>query len=350
MPLPGVTFYGQASGASGPLAAGTVKLIMPNGGAVSATIAAVAGSGYNYRVALPLGMPSSGTSLGDPSLAAIGDTIRFYINDTLAVFHDQAGIARGSFAVPGDAIGKTYLLDLALVGPESFPIGDVNASGFRDSADSLLVLRYDVGLTMGGQTFPPPPRTIYVPLCDIVQDGRCNSSDALRILQCDAGMPGVTCPVTWPAVSIAEAPAPPTGTARVALRTAFSNGPGPDQVTVRVLADDPFLLMGAATTELQYSTPALSEASCAANPAADLDAAFCSTGAITGTVRLSAVTVQGGAAQPVLAAITFRLADRAAAVPTLEEYLSRVVTLTARAVFDRQGDPLPGASGGPASG
>lgn len=346
LPLPSATFYGQASGASGPLASGTVKVILPNGGAVSAPIAAIAGSGYNYSVSLPLGMPSSGTSLGDPSLAAIGDAVRFYVNGTLAVFHDQSGIARGSFTVPTGAIGRAYLLDLALVGPEAFPIGDVNASGFRDSADSLLVLRYDVGLTMGGQVFPPPPRTIYLPLCDIVQDGKCNSSDALRILQCDAGMPGVSCPTTVEAVTIAEPSAPLTGTALVALRTDYTSGPEPDQVTVRVLADDPLLMMGAASTDLEYSTPALSAAACAANPTADFDAAFCSADAVTGTVRMSAVAVQRTSPEPVLAAVTFRLADRAAAGPSLAEYLSRTITLTVRAVFDTEGEPLAWRTGG----
>ena len=31
-------------------------------------------------------------------------------------------------------------------GPGSYPPGDVNVSGKRDSADALMVLKYDVGL------------------------------------------------------------------------------------------------------------------------------------------------------------------------------------------------------------
>ena len=349
LPLPSVVFYGVASGTGGPLAAGLVKVALPGGGFISAPIGAVTGTGYNYSVALPLGMPSAGTSLGDPQMAALGDTIRFYMNDTLALFKDQSGIARAQFTIPAGVVGEPYLMNLSLVGPEAFPLGDVNASGARDSADSLLVLRYDVGLTMGGATFPPPPRTIYVPLCDIVDDGRCNSSDALRILQCDAGMPGVVCPLASTGVSIASLPDMMTDTARLTLRTDFSTGPAADVVTVRLVADDPLAQLGAATIDLQYDPVTALGPTCEADPAGSLDGAFCNSTYLTGTARISTVSVKSAGTKAVLAALTFRLADRSitGSPAALGEYLSRTITLAPQSVFDAEGEPLAWRLGSP---
>ena len=71
---------------------------------------------------------------------------------------------------------------------------------------------------MGVTDFPPGPNTVYLPLCDIVENGRCDSSDALRILQCDVGMSGVTCPTDRITARAHTQPAPTAG-APVSLRT-----------------------------------------------------------------------------------------------------------------------------------
>ena len=91
-----------------------------------------------------------------------------------------------AYAITAPGSGNVVTVDVS--GPGSYPIGDVNVSGKRDAADALLVLKYDVGLTPGVTTWPPGPATVYLPLCDVTEDGACNSSDALRILMCEVSL------------------------------------------------------------------------------------------------------------------------------------------------------------------
>ncbi|MFQ5343639.1 MAG: hypothetical protein ACE5F6_19025, partial [Anaerolineae bacterium] len=321
LPLPDAIFYGTTTRDDGQLIqAGTVAATLPRGEIISGQIGEITGTGYTYSLVVPLSMydPDNGNYAADS--ARTDEAISFYINDVLASFRDENGLTSSTFVIPQNAIGGAYLMDLAVVGPDAYPPGDVNANGWRDSADALLVLKYDVGLIQGVVEFPPGPRTIYLPLCDIVQDGQCNSSDALRILQCDVRLPGVDCP-THSSIVLAQATAAPTYGARLVLRTEVEAGAEPDTITVRVTADDPEAKLGAASLELRYDAGRLAPEACVENPDGSLDAAACNIGFSPDVVRLNAATIRGagGAEAPleslsttVLAEATFRLLDPAA--------------------------------------
>ena len=134
-------------------------------------------------------------------------------------------------------------------GPGSYPIGDVNVSGKRDAADALLVLKYDVGLTPGVTTWPPGPATVYLPLCDVTEDGTCNSSDALRILLCEVDLASCGPQSVTAADAAAEVPAdaPP-----VYLSTEQEVDAGTGQVVVRVRAESPDTPLAVASLDLRY--------------------------------------------------------------------------------------------------
>ena len=351
LPLPDVIFYGTTTRDDGELIqAGTVAATLPRGEIISGQIGDITGTDYTYSLAVPLSMydPDNGNYAADS--ARTGEAISFYINDVLASFRDENGMTSSTFVLPQSAIGGTYVVNLAVVGPDAYPPGDVNANGWRDSADALLVLKYDVGLIPGVVDFPPGPRTIYLPLCDIVQDGQCNSSDALRILQCDVRLPGVDCP-DHSSIVLAQAPVPPTVGARLVLRTEVEAGAEPDTLTVRVTADDPEARLGAASLELHYDAGLLAPDACAENPDGALDAAACNTGFSPQAVRLNAATIRGaaGAEAPlesapptVLAEATFRVLDPAAmdAAGGATAMAAKALTLAVDGVFDVDGNDL----------
>ncbi len=343
LPLPDVMFYGTTARAGGPVETGTVKALLPRGGVISTPIGPIAGTGYSYSLAVPLSMYNPDTVNYAAGSVRAGEAISFYINDTPALFTNESGITAGEFVIPSEPMGQTYIVNLNIAGPESYPLGDVNASGRRDSADALLVLRYDVGLSSGGVNFPPGPGTIYLPLCDIVQDGQCNSSDALRILQCDVGMAGVDCPADTPTVLVLRELIAPTDGAALVLRTELVAGPKPGLVTVRVLADDPQATLGAVSLELRYDVDLLSPEACRENPDGALDAAACNVAFRSGAVRLNGVATAGAGDGTALAEITFRvLGPPAFKDPgSVLKDLARAVWLSVDGVFDLEGNELP---------
>ncbi len=73
--------------------------------------------------------------------------------------------------------------------------GDVNCDGGWNVIDALFILQYDVGLRDASSDCPPPPGTLFLPLCDVNNDTLCNVIDALFLLQCDVGIPNVKCPL-----------------------------------------------------------------------------------------------------------------------------------------------------------
>ena len=343
LPLPDVIFYGTTTVAGELVENGTVKALLPRGSIVSAPIAPIAGTDYTYALVVPLSMYDPDTGVYAADSVRMGEAINFYIDDVPALFQDEGGITRSEFVIPADAVGQTYILNLTLAGAEAYPLGDVNASGRRDSADALLVLRYDVGLITGVYDFPPPPRTIYLPLCDIIADGQCNSSDALRILQCDVRMSGVECPADTPTVLALRELIAPTDGAALVLRTELEAGPKPGLATVRVIADDPQAALGAVSLELRYDVDLLSPEACRENPNGTLDAAACNVAFRSGAVRLNGVATAGAGDGAVLAEITFRLLG----LPAFKEPdsarkdLARAVWLAVDGVFDLEGNELP---------
>jgi hypothetical protein len=347
LPLPDVTFYGATIRDDGTLIRnGTISAMLPRGTIISGEIAQVTGTNYTYSMAVPLSMYSPDNGNYAPGSVRAGEAIRFYVNNVLAHYRDANGFTHNEFVVPDDAMGQTYVLTLTLIGPDAYPTGDVNANGRRDAADALLVLKYDVGLISGVTDFPPPQRTIYLPLCDIVEDGQCNSSDALRILQCDVGLPDVDCPDQTPVVRLQDL-VMSSPDAPLVLRIEVVPGADPDHVVVRLMADDPQVKLGAASLDLRYDADLLAAEACTENPDGSLDAAACNVGFRSDAVRLNAVTLRGagGAETPtasptatVLAEVTFRLRDPAAVEAA--GGVARVLSLAASGVFDANGDDL----------
>lgn len=342
IPQPDVIFYGTASLGGEVIQSGTVKARLPRGDVIGVPVESIAGTDYTFSLTVPLSMYDPDNGDYAAGSARTGEAIGFYINDAAALFQDDNGVSRSEFVIPQDAVGETYVLDLAVVGPDAYPLGDVNANGTSDSADALLVLRYDVGLTSGGDTFPPAPGQIYVPLCDIVEDGKCNSSDALRILQCDVMMPGVTCPDDNAGVLAFSTLLAPADEAALVLRTEIAAGAEPGLVSVRVMADDPQAVLGAVSLELRYDADLLVPETCVQNPDSTLEAATCNVDFGPDAVRLNGVSTRGAGETTALAEITFRVLKQTALKDpssTLKD-LSRTLRLAVDGVFNVEGNEL----------
>jgi len=351
LPLPDVTFYGATIRDDGTLIrSGTISVTLPRGTIIRGKIAEITGTDYTYSLVVPLSLYNPDNGNYAPGSVQTGETIRFYVNNTLAHYRDANGFTHNEFVVPSDGMGQAYILNLTLIGPDGYPTGDVNANGRRDSADALLVLKYDVGLISGVTEFPPAQRTIYLPLCDIVEDGQCNSSDALRILQCDVGLPDVDCPGQAPTVRLQDV-VMSSADAPLVLRLEIKSGPEPNRVTVRVIADDPEVKLGAASLDLRYDADLLTAEGCVENPDGSLDAAVCNVGFRPDAVRLNAVTLRSAkapealpdsATATVLAEVTFRLRDPAAMEATggITGGVTKALALAVNGVFDVNGDDL----------
>lgn len=305
LPLPDLVLYGTVMRDGQALEEGSVKALLPRGGVVSADIDPVSGTSYSYMLSIPLRQYDAGATSYDANSVRLGESITFQINDAPAMFTDANGMVLNSFMVPGDGNGGAYHLDLFLSGPDAYSLGDVNASGRRDSGDALLVLKYDVGLIPGVTSFPPGPRTIYLPLCDIIEDGVCNASDALRILQCDVGMSGVECPNHPTAAAIPEQITP--NAALLLLHLQIEADAATEQVIVRVLADDPQAAFGAGTLELVYDLQQLTPVDCQEASADALDMASCNADYAPGVVRFNGLSTTGLSDGTELATLSFHM-------------------------------------------
>ena len=60
--------------------------------------------------------------------------------------------------------------------------GDVNCDGVADQADATFILQFDAGLRSAGPTCAPPQETLFLPHCDLDQDGACTLLDALQLM------------------------------------------------------------------------------------------------------------------------------------------------------------------------
>jgi len=200
-------------------------------------------------------------------------------------------------------------------------------SGRRDSADALLVLKYDVGLTLGVTTWPPGPGTVYLPLCDVTQDGRCNSTDALRILMCDVAL--ASCPAAGPAAAADTTGLEDAQPAFFRLEQQLDG----DEWTVRVMAESPHAPLGATVLNLTYDPARASVVSCSDHPAqrmglpSAMDLAVCNPTYAEGQVRYTGITTGGIVEAAPLAEVRFQVTDAAFA-----EQLSQGVPLAELAV------------------
>ncbi len=359
-PLPDLLIYGTVGIGVKDIDAGRVTVFLPRGGEVTASIAPITGTDYTFVLAVPMSQYASGT---DPAkygadVAVAGDRLRFTINGTPAFFEDANGFMVDKLTVQASSMGLAYVMRLAITGPEQFRLGDVNANGRRDSADALMVIKYDVGLALGTNTFPPGPGTIYLPLCDLVQNGNCNSGDALRILQCDVGMAGISCPnspftPTGAGANSAEATSEALGigadwartatasdpAATLGLGTLIQPGPEPDQIRVSVQAHAPLAdaasALGAASLDLRYDPDLLEIVTCTANPDSALDLGSCNPDYAEETLRFNAISAAGLTGTGTLMQAIFRLkAGELASLPAEALQLADVTS------FGPDGEPL----------
>jgi hypothetical protein len=329
--VPDVIFYGTASVEGEVLESGTIKALLPRGGRVTAEIAPVQGTDYNYALAVPLNIFDDPATAELPEDAVVArDTLYFTINGGNAYYQDASGMDVRAFTIPRDAIGQPYILDLMIASADDYMMGDVNVNGYRDVADALLMMRYSVGFVAGDEDFPPAQGKPYLPLCDVVVDGLCNASDAHRILQCDVGLPGVPClPSPSPAITL-------TQDVDVSLVFRLEVAPAAGQAltrTVQVIAEDYEPRLGAASLAVHYDTAHLSVASCVAAPITEMNAGACYAAPDASSARLNYVAVNGINPDVVVAALTF--------VPVGDYDMAQLVgdlDLEIRGAFDLEGE------------
>jgi hypothetical protein len=339
LPLPYVTIYGAVVQDGVVLTGGTVKALLPDGAAVSAPIGPIRGGAYNYALKIPLFMTATTTLPATGAGILTGDAVAFFVDNRPAFYRDAASeLTMSELAIRAQgaartAAGRTYEINLTMAGAETYPLGDVNATGVRNSADAMLALKYDIGLILGVTAFPPGPNTVYLPLCDIVENGRCDSSDALRILQCDVGISGIACPADRiPARAQTQQAA--TAGAALSLRPVVTAEVEPDTVVVQVEVGDPTAQFGAATLELDYDPALFAVLECTENPAGALDLVSCNDAYAPGVVRFSGIAAAGGGDGASLVAVRF---TRLAATPA---DLNTLFALRADGVFDQAGEEL----------
>jgi len=326
LPVPDVTFYGTATRDGEVITSGTVKAVLPRGGRISATIAPIQGTDYNYALAVPLNVFDDPDTADLPSDAVVSnDAVYFTIDDVNAQYRDARDIIVEAFTIPGDAMGETYILDLMTTSGDYYIVGDVNVDGRCDVADALLMLRYHQGLANDWGNFFPAPGEIYLPLCDIIENGLCDDADALRILQCDIGIPTAYCPPVEPVAASTPSPDMP-----LVFRLAVDPGQGPG-FSVRVIADDAEQSLGAASLELDYDAAQLTIEGCVKDPLETLDAAMCSAS----STRLNAVAATGASTGTVLAELTFT-----PMVTGSVESLAEGLELKVNDAFDLEGEAL----------
>jgi hypothetical protein len=336
LPLPDALFYGVVVANGEPLSSGAVKAVLPRGATVGVDVTPIRGANYSYALSVPLSQytPDLGDYAADS--ARPGETIRFLINDTPATFRAASGATTDQFVIPAAGMGQANWLDLALVGPSSYPLADVNVDGVRDSADALLILKYDVGLFLGDTNFPPAPGKIYLPLCDIVQNGQCNSGDALRVLQCDVQMPSVSCP-NQPMAAVTAVGQPSQDPLAPAFRVEVSRTAASDRVIVRVHGGDSRAKLAAAALDIGFAAEQWTVESC--TPAvAGLDGGYCNVTAGPDRARLAVMSVNGINQDQILVELVFR--RRAAASPRSDAELLAAFDLRPRGVFDGAGVAL----------
>lgn len=335
LPLPDLILYGAVKQGSTPITEGSITVELPHGGQVTAAIEPVAGTPYTYKVAVPLAMylAEPATYAPDSVRPGAGEVVHFSINGHPAMLRGSNGAMTDGLEIAGDAAGRKVLVDLSLATAEQSPVGDVNANGLRNSADALLILKYDVGLLQGDDNFPPAPGKIYLSRCDVILDGKCNSSDALRILQCDIRLPNITCDsATAAATALDTAGAAVIFQAEITPTVATDDG---DAVVLTVHTVDATAALAATSLRLAYDPSAWQVSDCVTNPTGGLNGGVCNSGE-AGIVRFNSVAVQGVPAMTPLAQITLRPVGDAA-VTTLASQL----TLTAEQAYDSQGVALP---------
>lgn len=331
LPVPDVMFYGTATLQGAVLESGTITAILPRGEQIATEIAPIQGTDYNYMLAVPLNVfddPETAELPADTVVA--NDTLYFAINAEDAYYKDANDLDVRAFTIPQSAIGETYILDLMIASDDDYMLGDVNVNGYRDVADALLMLRYSVGFVAGDEDFPPALGRPYLPLCDVTVDSLCNAGDAERILQCDVGMPEVSCP---PSTSAAVAQTP--GAALVLRFKVVPGSEGSSTRTVQVIASDTEQRLGAASLELHYNPAELTVSNCATDPLAALDAGECYAAPGAGNARLNGVSIDGTGPEKVLAELTFAPVGNHNMGNLAEE-----LTLQVNGAFDSMGEVL----------
>lgn len=335
LPLPDLLIYGTVVNTTGDqLQDGTLKALLNGQTIASTTIRPISGAGYNFMLTVPVGMYAPNSTVRSPKLAFAGDTLSFTVDGQPVYYQDPlTSLTVDQIRIPSGAAGKGLVLDLKLGDAMRYLLGDANANGARNATDAMLALKYDIGLIIGVTSFPPGPNTVYLPLCDIVENGRCDSSDALRILQCDAGLTNVACPMqtipavgTGPMTSTAFGDGAPTqadqgadeSANRIRLQVKTGEIGDDSHLDVSVLLAEGADHFGAASFDLEYDPTRLTPSSCAADPGEVLALVVCNLDYAPGIVRFNAVAIQGAADGTPLVTLRFQSTDATDKRPVLK--------------------------------
>jgi len=217
--------------------------------------------------------------------------------------------------------------------------GDVNHDGSRNAIDGLFILQFEVGLRNGSDLWPPPPGTLYLPLCDVSGDGDCTSLDAFYILQCEAGIANPLCPAVGSALSPTQEQddlrgnsfwsAHPTATLSIGSGIVRSG----ESITTALTAALGAESLGAITARIQYDPAVLDAVNCSADPHSAFDMTVCNTDFDVDEVLFTAISTVGVSQDAALAKIAFQ------AVGQLGQ--SSLLNLAATVFADPDGDPIP---------
>ena len=175
---------------------------------------------------------------------------------------------------------------------------------------------------------------MYLPLCDVTQDGACNSTDALRILMCDVKL--AACPggasSSAPNLSAAS-DVSPANPAYFRLDETVDAETG--ELVVRVEAESPHVPLAVAALNLAYDPARFAVTTCT-QTAEGMTLAVCNPAYDTGQVRFTGVTATGITAATSICEVRLRALDPAA----LEQPGQGLIELDDVSAFDLEGSVL----------
>jgi len=260
---------------------------------------------------------------------------------SISTFENTSGVAIPVTQENGEVSIQSYLR------------GDVNCNQAVSSTDALFILQYMVGLKNAGEQCPLQEGQLFVPGCDMNQNGTCNSTDALVILKCAAQISDPHCPAT-PRVSRSINPGLSyqtainddmldslgnvTGNEDVLVTIGqFEIAPG-GTITVPVIIETPADMdVGAVTMGVTYDPTLLDASTCQGSPDQSFGTAFCNiiqtNGVETGRIRIAATEIQGMTGQGIVAKAVFTAIGAAGATAAL--------TLDVEELADTNGNALP---------
>ncbi|MGB0388269.1 MAG: cohesin domain-containing protein [Ardenticatenaceae bacterium] len=186
--------------------------------------------------------------------------------------------------------------------------GDVSCDGLMNVVDILFIMQYvsgTRGITDDCPRPPEPPQTLFLPSCDVNNNGACGMTDGLLILRCIHGYTNKLCPAS----NMRSARAPDIATdSRAPWRIGAPFGGSDGTLTMPITVNSTRQL-GAATIDVEYDPNQLLPTGCTADPRQQFDLSLCNPEYQSGTVRLAAISAAGklsSGEEILLAEVTFQ--------------------------------------------